>query len=160
MAGGERFEFIVNRSPDFIALVNSDYLYEFANESYCTAMDRAYDTVVGHTVEDLWGPEKFATILKPVLDRCLAGEAVEYIDVFRIGDFDKHMHVTYFPYKEDGDDRPYVLLFSHDITRLTEIETRLTRYEYVDPMTGLLNRRSPADNAPKRMSSTRLYSSA
>ena len=142
MAGGERFKFIVNRSPDFIGLINADYVYEFANDSYCSAVERPYDEVVGHSVEEILGSDKFATNLKSVLDRCFSGEVVEYIDVFRIGDIDKHMHVTYFPYSEDDDGRPYALVFSHDITRLTEIETRLTRYEFVDPLTGLLNRRS------------------
>ena len=142
MAGRDRFEFIVNRSPDFITLINSDYVYEFVNDSYRVAIDKTYDEVVSHSVEEIWGRDKFTTSIQPVLDRCFEGEIVEYIDVFRFGSFEKHMHVTYYPYSENGAGRPYALVFSHDITRLTEIETRLTRYEFVDPLTGLLNRRS------------------
>ncbi len=142
MAGGDRFEFIVNRSPDFITLINADYVYEFANDSYCVAMDKQAADVVGHSVEEIWGEDKFITNIRPVLDRCFEGETVEYIDIFRFGSFEKHMHITYFPYTEENDGRPCALVFSHDITRLTEIETRLTRYEFIDPLTGLLNRRS------------------
>lgn len=142
MAGGERYRFIVNRSPDFITLINADYTYEFANDSYCVALDMAADDVVGHSVEEIWGREKFVSHIRPVIDRCFAGETVEYIDVFRFGSFEKQMHVVYHPYTEDGNGQTYALVFSHDITRLTEIETRLTRYEFIDPLTGLLNRRS------------------
>lgn len=142
MAEGDRFEFIVNRSPDFITLINADYFYEFANDAYCAAVGKSFDDVVGHSVEEIWGEDKFTTSIRPVLDRCLEGEVVEYIDAFRFGSFEKQMHVTYYPYSEDDDGRPYSLVFSHDITHLSEIETRLTRYEYFDPLTGLLNRRS------------------
>ncbi len=146
MAGGgaigERLEFIVNQSPDFITLINASYLYEFVNDSYCLAMGKERAEIVGHSVSDIWGQEKFDATLKGVIDRCLGGETVEYIDVLRFGDFEKHMHVSYRPYSEDGNGTRLALVFSHDITRLTEIETRLSHYEYVDPLTGLLNRRS------------------
>jgi diguanylate cyclase (GGDEF)-like protein/PAS domain S-box-containing protein len=140
-----QFEFIVNRSPDFITLINSDYVYEFANDAYCLAVDRSRDEVVGKSVADIWGQAKFETSLRSVIDRCLDGETVEYIDAFRFGSFERHMHVCYYPYSGEtgeSDGTRCALVFSHDITRLTEIETRLTRYEYVDPLTGLLNRRS------------------
>jgi diguanylate cyclase (GGDEF)-like protein/PAS domain S-box-containing protein len=136
-----RFSGIVNRSNDFITLIDRSYTYQFANSAYCAAIERPKDEIEGHTVSEVWGEEKFRTRLKAVIDQCLSGEVVEYIDSFKFGPFRKHMHVCYYPFEEDGEPT-HALVFSHDITRLTEIETRLTQYEYLDPVTGLFNRRS------------------
>jgi diguanylate cyclase (GGDEF)-like protein len=51
------------------------------------------------------------------------------------------MHVSYYPYREN-DEITHVAVFSHDITSVGEIESKLTNYEYRDPVTGLFNRRS------------------
>jgi len=141
MAKRNRFEYMINRSHDFVTLINADYVYEFANVPYCEAIEKDQEAVVGLTVAEVWGNERFSNKLRPHIDRCLAGETVEYIDSFRYGTFEKHMHVTYYPYGEDGGPT-HALVYSHDITRLTEIETKLTHYEYLDPLTGLFNRRS------------------
>jgi len=142
MAGDERFKFIVNRSSDFISLINSDHVYEFANEAYCAAMGVDPEDVRGRMVSSVVGNERYMANLRPVLERCLSGETIEFIDVMSVGDIEKHLHVTCSPFREDGEQAGNVLVVSHDITRLTEIETRLTRYEFIDPLTGLLNRRS------------------
>lgn len=141
MAEHQRFEYMINRSRDFVTLINRDYVYEFANRAYCETIERSREEIVGHTVADVWGDDRFSTRLKALLDRCFAGETVEYIDHFVFGSFEKHMHVCYYPYEENGE-TTHALVFSHDITRLTEIETKLTHYEYLDPLTGLFNRRS------------------
>ena len=135
------FEDIVNRSSDFITLISRDYIYEVANDSYCEQIGKKRAEVVGHTVADVWGAERFEGSIKGYLDRCFSGEQVNYIDKFKFGPFDRHMHVTYFPRKE-GERITHALVFSHDITQISEIESRLTNYEYRDPVTGLFNRRS------------------
>lgn len=142
MAEAQRYEYIVNRSQDFITLINREYVYDFVNDSYCKAIGRHRDEVVNHSVAGVWGKEKFAARIQSCLDQCFAGNKVDYIEAFRFGDFEKHLHVSYYPYAEDGGDISHALVFSHDVTRLTEIETKLTHYEYLDPLTGLFNRRS------------------
>jgi diguanylate cyclase (GGDEF)-like protein/PAS domain S-box-containing protein len=141
VAEHQRFEYMINRSRDFVTLVNRDYVYEFANTAYCDAVGRPPEEVVSRSVAEVWGEDRFTSRLKPAIDRCLGGEVVDYIDRFAFGPFERHMHVSYYPYGED-DETTHALVFSHDITRLTEIETRLSHYEYLDPLTGLFNRRS------------------
>ena len=53
----------------------------------------------------------------------------------------KYMHISYYPYRENGE-ISHALVFSHDITRLGEIEAKLINYEFRDPLTGLFNGRS------------------
>ena len=136
------YETIVNLSADFITLIDRGYRYVLANEAYCREVQKSRAQVVDRTVAEVWGEEKFHAPIKGFLDRCFAGEEVNNIDKFKFGPFMKYMHVTYFPYRDDGGRVTHVLVFSHDITHIGEIESKLTNYEYRDPVTGLFNRRS------------------
>ena len=134
--------YILDQTRDYVTLINRDYRYELANRPYCDAIGKGRDEVVGAEVSDLWGEEIFQDKIRPSLDKCFNGEPVEYIEQFAFGDFMRHVHVVIIPYREGGDEITHALVLSHDITHLTEIESKLTRYEYFDPLTGLFNRRS------------------
>ena len=138
---GNKYEYIVNRSDDFITLINRDYLYEIANDTYCANMGLDRNQVLSKSVADVWGQETFDLKLKGYLDRCFSGEVVHYVERFKFGTELRYMHVSYYPYREDGK-VTHALVFSHDITTLGDIESRLINYEYRDPLTGLYNRRS------------------
>jgi diguanylate cyclase (GGDEF)-like protein/PAS domain S-box-containing protein len=135
------YEYIVNLSKDFITLINRDYVYEIVNDSYCREMGLARENVLKRKVAAVWGEEKFEATIRKHLDDCFAGKEIHYIDQFKFGPFVKYMHVSYYPYRE-GEEITHCLVFSHDITQLGEIESRLSNYEYRDPVTGLFNRRS------------------
>lgn len=139
----DRYEYIVNRSRDFITLINREYTYEIVNDTYCQIIGRTREEVLNHTVDQIWGTERFVDSIKQHLDRCFGGQDVHYVERFKFGLEQRYMHVSYYPYREiDGGPITHALVFSHDITRLGEIETRLINYEYRDPLTGLFNRRS------------------
>jgi len=137
----DAYEYIVNVSKDFITLINRDYVYEIVNDSYCEEMGRNREEILNRSVAEIWGKDKFEDFLKQHLDKCFAGQEVHYIDTFKFGPFDKYMHVSYYPYREN-DTITHAAVFSHDITSVGEIESKLTNYEYRDPITGLFNRRS------------------
>lgn len=139
--GVNAYEEIVNRSSDYITLINRDYVYEIANDAYCRQIGRSREEVIGHTVSEVWGEQRFQTAIRPNLDRCFAGEQVNYIDKFTFGEIERHIHVSFFPYTSEGR-TTHALVFSQDITRLSQVEDRLTNYEVRDPTTGLFNRRS------------------
>jgi diguanylate cyclase (GGDEF)-like protein/PAS domain S-box-containing protein len=149
------FEHIVNLSADFITLIDRNYRYVIANDAYCREMQKTRETIVGRTVSEVWGQERFLTPIKGHLDRCFNGEEVNNIDKFKFGPFMKYMHITYFPYRE-GNAITHALVFSHDITRISEIESKLTDYEYRDPVTGLFNRRSLVVILEKEIEKARL----
>jgi len=140
---GETYEYIVNRSDDFITLIGRDYRYKIVNNSYCKAMELPRERILGKSVAEVWGEDRFQAGIKARLDSCLNGEEVHYVDQFRFGSVQKNLHVSFYPYSDEaGDEITHVLVFSHDITKLAEVETRLARFEFRDHMTGLLNRRS------------------
>ncbi|MCK5007151.1 MAG: EAL domain-containing protein [Spirochaetales bacterium] len=137
----DAYEYIVNISKDFITLINRDYVYEIVNDSYCTEIGQSREEIINRSVAEIWGKEKFENSLKRYLNQCFEGQEVHYIDTFKFGPFEKYMHVSYYPYREN-DEITHVAVFSHDITSVGEIESKLTNYEYRDPVTGLFNRRS------------------
>lgn len=140
---GNAYECIVNLSRDFITLIDREYRYTLVNESYCETIERSREEILGQTVAEVWGRTKFETTIKERLDQALDGEEVHYIERFRFGPVDKHMHVSFYPYRDDdGAEVTHVLVFSHDISKLAQVEARLEAYEYYDPVTGLFNRRS------------------
>ncbi|MFP4484005.1 MAG: EAL domain-containing protein, partial [Spirochaetaceae bacterium] len=138
----DTYQFIVDQSQDFITLINRDYVYEIVNHTYARGMGLDKEDLVGKSVADVWGREKFESTIKGYLDRCLAGEEVHYIERFEFGRLEKNMHVSYYPYPPGSESPTDVLVFSHDVTRLSEVEDKLAAVEYRDPLTGLYNRRS------------------
>ena len=142
MLSAKRLSSIINHSRDFVTLINRDYVYEFANEAYCTSIDKPQNAVVDHTVAEVWSDDRFIRFIKPNIDRCLAGETVEMVDTFHFGNLERTMHVVYYPFVSGKKLVTHAMVFSHDITRISEIESKLNNYEYLDPMTGLFNRRS------------------
>jgi len=137
----DKYEYIVNSSKDFITLINREYIYEIVNDTYCEVVERKKKNLVGASVAEVWGEEVFNRTIKGYLDRCFNGEYVHYIEQFKFGSFSKYMHVSYYPYFENGT-ITHALVFSHDITHIGELESKLNHYEYRDPVTGLFNRRS------------------
>src|SRR6056297_1095568 len=137
----EAYKYIIDNSKDSITLINADYVYELANETYCSQVNKDKEEVIGNTVAEVWGGEKFQNKIKGYIDRCLKGEHVDYVDEFTFGPFLKYMHVSYYPYYRDGE-ITHAIVFSHDITHVGRLESKLNHYEYRDPITGLFNRRS------------------
>ena len=138
----DKYKYIVDTSKDFITLINRDYIYEVVNRSYEKMIRRSKNEILNRTVSDVWGEEIFSNTLKDYLDRCFAGEEIHYIDTFKFGLENRYLHVSYYPYCENEKDVSHALVFTHDITRLGRIESKLINYEYRDPLTGLFNRKS------------------
>ena len=139
----DKYEYIVNRSNDFITLINREYVYEIANDTYCDIIGRPKGEVVNRAVAEIWGKERFDRTIRGHLDRCFEGENVHYVERFKFGIEQRYMHVSYYPYSErPGGAITHALVFSHDITKLGEVESKLINYRYRDPLTGLYNRRS------------------
>lgn len=139
----EKYEYIVNTSKDFITLIDRNYTYTIVNDSYCTAIGKDKKDILNKTVSEVWGNERFDTTLKNYLDKCFSGKEIHYVEKFKFGEDQRYMHVSYYPYYDDKRvEVTHVCVFSHDITKLGEIESKLINYEYRDPVTGLFNRRS------------------
>ena len=132
---------LVDASRDFITLVSKDFIYDFANESYCRVMGIANEAVVGRQLVDIWGDELFNNTIKPSLETCFTGTDVHVIHRLRLGEECRHVQSSYYPFRQNGK-VTHAMVFSHDVSEVRHLEARLMDYEFKDPTTGLLNRKS------------------
>ncbi len=73
-----RYRYLVFASQDPMYFVDDSYLYRVANEAAAEWHQRPIEDLIGRTVMEIHGQNRFESVLKPMLDRCLAGESVEY----------------------------------------------------------------------------------
>lgn len=132
---------IIDASRDFITLVDRNYVYEFVNASYCREMGLEGTDIVGKSIAEIWGKERFEGRIKSHLDECFEGRESQDIDRFKFGSGYKYIHTSYYPYKS-GNKITHAMVYSHDISAIKELESRLIDYEFKDPTTGLFNRKS------------------
>ena len=135
------YEKIIQASRDFITLIGPDYRYEFVNHAYARALGARPADILGKTIAEVWGEAKFKQHIKALVDGCFQGKEAHEIDQFKFGKNVKHVHVSYYPYC-DGDKVSRVMVFSHDVSIVKKLESKLLDFEFKDPTTGLFNRRS------------------
>jgi PAS domain S-box-containing protein len=118
-----RYEFIVNTSEEFMALIDKNYVYEAVNESYCRAHNKAREEIINRTVPRVWGEETFNTYIKEHLDKCFAGEIAHYTRWFEFSALGlRYMNVTYYPYYNDAGSVTHAVVVSLDITKRKRVE--------------------------------------
>jgi PAS domain S-box-containing protein len=78
-----RYRYVVAAIRDPMYFVDDRYTYLVANEAASEWHARPVEKIVGRTVSDIHGEDRFESIIKPMLDRCLAGESVEYQSVLK-----------------------------------------------------------------------------
>ena len=69
---------IVSTSTDFVTLIDRDYVYRVVNRAYLNLLGKSRDEIVGHTIAEVLGAERFETSAKPNVDKALAGEPTNF----------------------------------------------------------------------------------
>lgn len=121
-----QYEHILSITDDLLALIDCNYRYLTVNDAYVRAFRKNRQDVVGHSVAELLGNEVFTATVKGCLDRCLAGEIVQYQAWFSYPDGQKrYKDVTYYPYENALGEITAVASNIHDITDIHLVqETR------------------------------------
>lgn len=121
-----RFEFIVNTSKEFMTLVDRDYIYRAANESYCTAHGKKPEEIVGFSVPQVWGEGRYLAQIKENFDRCFAGDEIHFQGWLNFSALGRRfMDVTYYPYYNTAGIATHAVVVSRDITERTRAEAAL-----------------------------------
>ncbi len=111
---------------DLLSYVDTSYTYRFVNRTYLRYWSKDFDEIVGHSVPDLLGEDTFRALVKPQLDKALAGREVSYEAVIHFpGMGERAVEITYLPaFKSDGSVRGAVVR-AHDVHDIRTREKRL-----------------------------------
>ena len=104
------------------SFVDPNYVYQFANPAYLDYWQRRPEDIVGRQVADLAGEDRFQAMIKPHIDRALAGEAVQFDAAFSFpGMGVRQVEVSYLPAHGDAGEILGV------VVRVLDIEQRKQR---------------------------------
>jgi PAS domain S-box-containing protein len=122
----KRYEFIVNTSKDSMALIGPDYTYEAVNRAFCEAHHKKLEQIVGKSVADIWGHERFVEHIREPLDQCFAGKEVHYQLWFDFASLGRRcFDVSYYPYHGGERTITRAVVVSRDITDGRQAEDAL-----------------------------------
>lgn len=126
----ERYKFIVNAHGEMMTLINSHYVYELVNDSWCRTFGKQRDDIIGKTVAEVWGIERFESEIVNKIDKCLRGNIFREEDSFIIaGGERRYYEVTYYPYRNSDKKITHVVGVTKDITERKEAEKVLKNSE-------------------------------
>ena len=127
-----QYEHIVASSTDMLALLDNRFTYLAANKAYLEAFKLTSEQLIGSTVIQVIGEEVFNTVIKPNLDRCLAGEEVNYQDWFDFPGYGlRYMDITYYPYYNVDNKMLGFVMNGRNITKRKRAEQALSDSEYL-----------------------------
>jgi PAS domain S-box-containing protein len=103
-------------SPDAVLIIGADYRYKRANPVHARNWGRPAESMVGMHIAELTGVEFFEQRLRPLLDRCFAGENVRFEDWYENALGHRFLAVTYSPLQSGSQQVEAVLAIGHDLT--------------------------------------------
>lgn len=135
-----RLRTIADTLPTMVAYIDAGLVYRFHNRAYDREFGRDGVAVMGMTVEETIGTERYHALL-PYLQRVLTGETVTFEEQDGTDGIERTFEVTYIP--QYGDDARTVIGFHvmrQDVSSQKREKKRLLKLAQIDPLTGLANR--------------------
>lgn len=114
---------IVNNSRSMISIINRDYIYEKVNPAFCNAHKRSPESIIGKTLEDVWGHEVFSNKIKSSIDLCFSGKTIRYEASFNTPESgNKYFEVVFRPVETVGSKITHLLAETFDISEMKRSE--------------------------------------
>jgi diguanylate cyclase (GGDEF)-like protein/PAS domain S-box-containing protein len=135
-----RLRTIADTLPAMVAYIDSEEIYRFHNLAYEREFNRTGVAVLGKTVEQTMGAERYA-FLQPYVKRALAGETLTFEEDDISGITERTFEVVYIPQMdEEGLSVIGFHVMRQDVTAQKREKQRLLKLSQVDALTGLTNR--------------------
>lgn len=128
-----RYEKIVATSKDLMALIDSDGIFQAVSGSYLMAHRKTRAEIIGSSMRNLVGRERFEKDIKPRFDRCLAGEEVTFrlwFDFAGMGN--RFMEAAYSPFRGENGAIVGVVVVSRDITETKNLQEQLLQSQKME----------------------------
>ncbi|NVM74553.1 diguanylate cyclase (GGDEF)-like protein/PAS domain S-box-containing protein [Duganella sp. SG902] len=135
-----RLRTIADTLPAMVAYIDAQQVYRFHNVAYEREFNRSGTTVLGRTIRETMGDERYA-FLEPYVLRALAGETLTFEEDDNSDATERTYEVVYIPQMdEEGASVIGFHVMRQDITVQKREKQRLLRLSQVDALTGLTNR--------------------
>lgn len=122
----QEYERIISNTTDGIATINRHYIYQIANQSYLNWCNKSAKEAIGNSPRNILGAELFDSFIKPLVDRCLTGEKIQYERWFNYPNLvPQFLSVTYTPLYDIGNNIAGVIVSLRDLTQLKQAEQML-----------------------------------
>jgi len=166
----ERMRLVANNVPALISYVDREQRYRFSNRTYDDWFGIAHERMQGRTVAEVFGEEAYAR-MRPDIERCMAGESVEFEFTTAEGGKRRTLQVACVPHLgREGEALGFYML-ANDVTALKRAQEDLRhaadwlqhdarRLEFLahhDTLTGLPNRAMFADRAREAVAHARRH---
>jgi len=126
----QKYDFIVNASKSMFTLVDRNYKYEAVNDAFCKAHNLIRDEVVGKTLIEVWGEDSFDKYIRKNFDDSFQNNVVRYQAWFEVPSRGMRcFEVTFYPYKEEGDDVTHTVVDTMDVTDKQKAEEAMRESE-------------------------------
>ncbi len=123
-----KYKFFSNVADQLMTMIDRNYVYETVNLAYCKSRNQSPEDIVGLKVEQVWGKEKFETIIKSKLDKCFDGHVAYSEDWFSFSDEAPRCYqVSYHPYLDTDGNVSHAVVVTHDITERKNAEDALRK---------------------------------
>ncbi len=132
------FQLILNSVPISIAYVEKDETITFANQNYLDWFQVRQSELIGKKIRHITTEESYR-IIRPRIDRVLAGEMVTYSAGAERDMQDFELEVTYIPHRDDSGDVIGFFSVVQDMTLHRRLEAELRqaqKMEAVGQLTG------------------------
>lgn len=126
----QQYQKVVAATTDAICLLDRNYIYQLVNQSYATLQDYPPEALIGRSVPEIMGSPFFDTPIHARIDRCLAGEVINYQMWFaypKVGR--RFLDITYSPQLATDGSVSGVVVSIRDITSLKQVEAALRQSE-------------------------------
>ena len=126
----QRYERIVSTTAEGIILVDCNYCYQIANQTYLDWRQQTSESLIGTHISTMLGQEFFETKSKPFFDRCFAGETVQFHEWFELPSLGRqYLNTTLSPYFDVNHHISGAVVTIQNITELKQIEEALRQSE-------------------------------
>jgi len=125
----DRFISLSDAIPQFLAYVNAETLiYEYVNNTYTQEFGKPADQIIGKSVGELVGEERFA-FARPFIEEARSGKESGYINTFNLVSGPRWVEIKYIPVFNARGKVESIVVLGDDITERKAAEQKLLESE-------------------------------